>query len=182
MKAKSLRQLAVGILILVMGLGLFLYPSMTDLAYKVSQAVVSQPQDPEGQDLPDGAVATLSIPKIELETTVVSGTTQKALKKGPGHYEETPLPGDRGNSAIAGHRTMYGHPFRNLDQLEAGDEIVVRTESGGFTYRVLEKKIVRPTDLSVIDPTEDSRLTLTTCHPVGSARERLIVVAELDRV
>ncbi len=75
---------------------------------------------------------------------------------------------------------MYGHPFRHLNELNNGDQIIIYTSDGKFVYQVLERKIVRPTDLSVINQSRDTQLTLTTCHPIGSARQRLVVVALLE--
>ncbi|MCA1691756.1 MAG: class E sortase, partial [Actinobacteria bacterium] len=100
-------------------------------------------------------------------------------KKGPGHYPDTAMPGHRGNAAIAGHRTTYGAPFYDVDELEPGDPIFVTTTSGRFRYEVRELLVVEPDAGWVLDPTEDDRLTLTTCHPHFSAAQRLIVVAGL---
>jgi len=130
--------------------------------------------------VPDGeAIAVIRIPKLGVEKAVVEGVALGDLKKGPGHYRDTPLPGQPGNSAIAGHRTTYGAPFYRLDELEPGDRITVATRQGTFDYEVREQKVVRPSEVSVLDPTPDNRLTLTTCHPRFSARQRLIVVAAL---
>ncbi len=132
------------------------------------------PPAPEG-----AAVARIVIPRLDLDKTVVEGVTTSALKKGPGHYPGTPLPGQPGNAAIAGHRTTYGAPFGDLDKLQENDLIYVTTVQGSFAYRVTDTLIVSPRDIWVLDPTEDNRLTLTTCHPKWTARQRLIVVAEL---
>ena len=126
------------------------------------------------------AVAIIKIPKIGVEKAVVEGVSLSDLKKGPGHYPETPLPGQPGNAAIAGHRTTYGAPFFDLDELQPGDTVFVTTKQGSFRYEVTEKKTVRPKDVSVLDRTDDNRLTLTTCHPRFSARQRLIVIAALQ--
>lgn len=125
------------------------------------------------------AVAVIRIPKIGVDRAVVEGVSPADLRKGPGHYPSTPLPGEQGNAAIAGHRTTYGAPFNRLDELKAGDEIQVTTLVGSYTYRVVEQKIVRPDQVEVLDPTPDARLTLTTCHPKYSAAQRLIIVASL---
>ena len=125
------------------------------------------------------AVAMIRIPKIGVEKAVVEGVGVSDLKKGPGHYPQTPLPGQGGNSGIAGHRTTYGAPFFELDRLEAGDEILVRTLQGEFRYVVDQSFVVLPDQVEVLDPTEEARLTLTTCNPRYSARERLIVSAVL---
>jgi sortase A len=105
------------------------------------------------------------------------------LKKGPGHYPNTPFPGELGNSAIAGHRTTYGEPFRQLDELVVGDSIVVTDLLGRrFTYLVTGQQIVTPKDSWVVDTVDPTiaTLTLTTCHPEFSAKQRLIVFAQLD--
>jgi sortase A len=125
------------------------------------------------------AVARLRIPKVGLDKVVVEGVSTGALKKGPGHYPGTPLPGQTGNASIAGHRTTYGAPFYNFDELDENDLIYVTTQQGSFQYRVVETLVVSPGDIWVLDPTTDNRLTLTTCNPRFSARERLIVIAEL---
>lgn len=130
--------------------------------------------------LPGDAVALLEIPKIGVDEAVVEGVNVGDLRKGPGHYPGTVLPGQRGNAAIAGHRTTYGAPFFRLDELKTGDTIAVTTLEGRFVYRVDEKLIVTPATVQVLDPTENARLTLTTCNPRYSARQRLVVVASLD--
>jgi LPXTG-site transpeptidase (sortase) family protein len=177
------------VLVTVLGLGLILYPKATDVDYALSQIKIGGLKINSGAaanaseddvQVPDGTVCKLIIPEIGLETNVLEGTSQDVLKKGPGHYEETPLPGEEGNCAIAGHRTMHGHPFRHIDQLDQGDEIIVFTPDGKYVYRVIDKKVVEPTDLSVIESGEEAQLTLTACHPVGSARQRLVVIAELE--
>ncbi|MBW8824773.1 MAG: class E sortase, partial [Acidobacteria bacterium] len=125
------------------------------------------------------AVAVLRIPKIGLDKAVVEGVGVTDLRKGPGHYPGTPLPGQAGNAAIAGHRTTYGAPFYRLDELAPGDELLVTTRQGSFRYRVDRREIVRPDDVAVVAPTAGSRLTLTTCNPRFSARQRLVVSAAL---
>jgi len=127
----------------------------------------------------DGAVALMRIPKIGVDQVVREGVGVEDLKDGPGHYPDTRMPGELGNSAIAGHRTTYGAPFNRLDELDVGDPIEVTTLSGSFRYEVMEEKIVSPDEVSVLDDTTDGRLTLTTCNPKYSAAERLIIVAKL---
>lgn len=126
------------------------------------------------------AVAIMRIPKIGLEKAIVAGVAVDDLKKGPGHYPTTPLPGQPGNSAIAGHRTTYGAPFEDIDKLGAGDVIEVTTRQGTFRYVFRDQKIVDPTNVSVLNPTDENILTLTTCHPKFSAAKRMIVTATLD--
>lgn len=128
------------------------------------------------------AVARIQIPKIGLDDIVVSGVGVDDLRKGPGHYPQTPLPGQEGNAAIAGHRTTYDHPFGDIDQLASGDEIMVQTLQGTFTYRVYSQLVVDPSDVAVLapDPGRPATLTLTTCNPKYSAAQRLVVKAALD--
>jgi len=136
------------------------------------------------------AIARIVIPSIDVDTIVVAGVEIDDLRKGPGHFSTTPLPGQPGNAAIAGHRTTYGAPFGRLAELNAGDAIIVETLQGRFVYRVLPGqpgmaghtlgfRIVAPTALEVLDDVGDNRLTLTTCHPKYSSRKRLIVHAAL---
>lgn len=132
----------------------------------------------------------IEIPEIGVNTIVVEGTTPSALKAGAGHYRSTPLPGQRGNVAIAGHRTTFGRPFNKIDALDPGDSIIMTTPVGRYTYRVIKAPrgttkagdagwITHPFDWSVAAKTKGSYVTLTTCHPKGSARQRLIVRAQL---
>ena len=128
------------------------------------------------------ALGLIEIPDISVDLVFVAGVGKQELKLGPGHYPGTPLPGQFGNAAIAGHRTTYGAPFSDLDLLEAGDEIVVTYPSATYVYLVTSTSIVTPDDVSVIATKDSSKgsLTLTTCHPKGSAAQRLIISAELD--
>ena len=140
------------------------------------------PDEPSSHpEIKDGdPVARLQIPAIGVDQVVVSGVFSDDLSHGPGHYPATPLPGEVGNAGIAGHRTTYGSPFGDLDKLHPGDEIIVTTTAGRFRYVVAGSKIVEPSDASVLAPTNDVRLTLTTCHPRYSTARRLIVTAVLD--
>ncbi|MEZ5259493.1 MAG: class E sortase [Ilumatobacteraceae bacterium] len=123
-------------------------------------------------------LGVIEIPTIGVKDYIVAGVGASELEKGVGHYPYTPLPGQTGNVAIAGHRTTHGQPFFRLDELQPGDEIVITTFQGKFTYSVTGTKVVPPTDFTVLygDPSR-SELTLTTCHPRFSQKERLIVSA-----
>jgi len=154
----------------------------------------SAPVDPAAENTPQAAdaivapiaegdaIARIELPRIGVDKIVVAGVDKNDLKKGPGHYPETPMPGQLGNAAIAGHRTTFGQPFFDVDKMETGDEIVVTTVAGRFVYRVTGQEIVSPSDYQVIATTDPTRatLTLTSCHPKYTARERIIVYAELD--
>jgi sortase A len=133
------------------------------------------------QPLEGDSIARLEIPAIDVTDYVVEGTDLDSLRKGPGHYPETPLPGERGTTAIAGHRTTYGAPFRDIDDLDRGDRIVVDMPDGRFVYRVEESKIVDDQDLSVLEPVGYRRLMLSACHPLYSAAQRIIVYARQVR-
>lgn len=140
----------------------------------------------------------MRIPVLDFEQIVVEGVGTDELKRGPGHYPdcrpgfEKPLctpfeevwPGEEGRVIVSGHRTTYGAPFYDIDQLKRGDRIVTETDWGEYTYEVTIKTIVEPdSPLVVIDTRQDGsrepELVLTTCNPRFSAAERLIVYAEL---
>jgi len=129
------------------------------------------------------SLTRIVIPDIEVDVIVVEGTTASALRAGAGHYPESPLPCEVGNVAIAGHRTTYGRPFHNVDLLQVGSEITLQTPIGSCTYAVREEPFtVTPTQTEVVANTpNEAILTLTTCHPKGSARQRLIIKATLVR-
>ena len=158
-------------------------------------------------EIPVGAsLAVLHIPRLadDYRRVVLEGTSEEQLALGPGHYPGTALPGRPGNVAIAGHRVGDGSPFLDLDRLRPGDPVVLETREAWFVYRVLGnpdtgdfaddpsgipgRQIVRPEDVEVIAPTPNepsaapsgAYLTLTTCHPRFSARERLVLHATLD--
>ncbi len=135
-------------------------------------------------------IAVLEIESLGIRKVIVEGITRDVLRSGPGRYPDTAFPGQPGNSAIAGHRTTYGAPFFNLDQIEPGEEIKVTTLQGTFTYVVDAHEntstgeddgffIVEPTRTDVLNDREVDSLTLTACHPKFSAAERLIVTATL---
>jgi LPXTG-site transpeptidase (sortase) family protein len=136
----------------------------------------------EGDDvvrLPGQAYAQIQIPSIGVDFIVVEGTDYETLKKGAGHYPSTADPWDQtGRVGIAGHRTTYLHPFSDLDKVEVGDDIVLRTEFGTFTYQVTRNFIIPSAGSGrVLSETRQPSLVLTTCHPRFSSAERLIVTA-----
>jgi len=141
------------------------------------------PVAPPTPQVPDGdAIAILRIPRLDLNWQVVEGVTVADLKTGPGHFRESVMPGQLGNSAIAGHRTTHGQPFLELDQLKPGDLIELTTLVGTYTYAVTESLIVKPSDYGLVIPTIDpttATLALITCDPVYTARNRLVVRATL---
>jgi len=130
---------------------------------------------------PGRAVGRLRIPAIGLDKVVVDGTDGSSLRKGPGHYPSTPLPGAHGTVAIAGHRTTYGAPFRRIDRVRAGQTITVEMPYGRFAYEVERTRIVPPTATWVTQRVAYDRLVLSACHPLYSAAKRIVVFARLVR-
>ena len=138
-------------------------------------------QAAKAEFLPD-VVGRLTILSANINHYVVFGATLNKLEYGPGYILGTSLPGTGGNFAIAGHRTTYGAPFGNLDKTEVGDSILFQTNTNQYEYVITEVKIVSPDDTYVLGNFGDDRITLSTCHPKFSARQRLVVVGELKRV
>jgi len=164
------------------GTGLTERREQSALKHRFATTPTTNPSAPPAEaetPVPGDALGLIKIPKLGLEKYVVEGVGTEDLKKGPGHYPTTPLPGQAGNAAIAGHRTTYGAPFNRLDELSKGDPILITTHQGQFRYEVDHSKVVSPSESSVLDNTPDNRLTLTTCNPKYSASQRLIVVANL---
>jgi sortase A len=127
------------------------------------------------------AIAKIELPTIHETTYVVEGTDTGDLRKGPGHYPDTPLPGEHGTVAIAGHRTTYGAPFRHIDSLSNGDRITVAMPDGTFVYRVYKTKIVDASALWVKRRVGFDQLILSACHPLHSAAQRIVVFARFLR-
>ena len=179
----------VSVLLAVLAVGLLAYPLYTNFYQDrlQSKLAIEFKNDATrrafvaGETAIGDPITKISIPAADLKpTVVVEGTGASALRAGAGHYPNTPLPGEEGNVAIAGHRTTYGKPFANLDHLKPGDEIFLETPVGKYTYKVSKDPfVVSPTDFSVIAQTPGKTLTLTTCHPKGSARQRLVIKADL---
>ena len=145
---------------------------------ELEQALTNPPERVvERRPLPGDAIGRIDIPSIGVSEYVVEGTSTDDLRQGPGHYPSTPLPGGRGTAAIAGHRTTYGAPFRRIDELEAGQRVVVDTPARRYVYRVEKTEIVDDSDLSVLDPVGHRRLLLSACHPLYSAEQRIIAYA-----
>ena len=128
------------------------------------------------------AIGHIHIPKIGASYTVVQGTDEASLEKGPGHYPGTAFPGLGATVAIAGHRTTYLAPFRHLDALKPGDRIVLKMPYAAFTYVVQYRKIVLPTALWVTNNVGYERLVLSACNPLYSAAQRIIIFARLKSV
>jgi sortase A len=156
-------------------------PTVTDPATAPTDLPIPEPGDPIGR---------IQIPAIGVDFIMVQSVDLKYLQTGPGHFPQTPLPGQPGNSAFAGHRTTYLAPFNRIDELVPGDLITVTTLQGTFTYMVdahpgddgrLDSGhfVVKPTDLSILDQDVGNRLTLMACNPKYSAATRIVVTAKL---
>jgi sortase A len=124
-------------------------------------------------------VGEIRIPAIGIDQVIVAGTATQDLRQGPGHYTNTPLPGQAGNAGVAGHRTTYGHPFYNLNVLKVGDPIVLTTVQGVFVYDTTGSQVVPPSDGDILATRTGAWVTLTTCNPRFSASSRLVVTAKL---
>ncbi len=127
------------------------------------------------------AIGRIRIPRIDAKYAVVEGTNTADLRKGPGHYPSTTVPGLPGTVAIAGHRTTYLAPFRDVNKLKRGDPVVLDMPYARFTYAVQQVKIVSPDDVGVTRSVGYDRLVLTACHPLYSAAQRIVIFARLRR-
>jgi sortase A len=124
------------------------------------------------------AIGRIRAPAMDdLDMVFIQGTDTASLEKGPGHFPETPFPGQNGTVGIAGHRTTYLAPFRHIDSMERGDKIVLEMPYATIVYRVQKTEIVDPTDVQVVDYVGYERLVLSACHPLYSAEHRFIVFA-----
>ena len=130
---------------------------------------------------PGDALGRISLPTLERSFVFVQGVGTAALRKGPGHYSRTPLPGQPGTVALAGHRTTYLAPFRSVNRLRRGQPIVLEMPYGRFAYRVEKTRIVLPSATEVTRGVGYDRLVLTACHPLYSAARRIVVFARLER-
>lgn len=190
--AKGLTATAVVMVVSAVGVGA--YPFYTDLRANVSQDNLKDQfaSDEAEKTFRRGAVqegkplTRLVISRLGVDMIVVEGTSQKSLRAGAGHYRETPLPGEAGNVAIAGHSGLHGKPFTRLARLRRGDLITLITPIARHDYQVIgpfgnhaNPWVTEPNDWSVINSDGSPALTLTTCYPNGSAKQRLIARAAL---
>lgn len=130
-------------------------------------------------------VGVIRIPKIGSDFAIIEGVDLPLLTEGPGHFPGTPLPGQPGNAALAGHRVTYKAPFNRIDELAPGDQIQVQTVQGTFTYEVMPQAgglghyIIRPDQAEILDDRGDNRITLMACHPKYDLTQRIVVVGKL---
>ena len=128
------------------------------------------------------AIGRIIIPRIGLNAVIVQGTDTSSLQKGPGHYPNTPFPGEGGTVGIAGHRTTYLAPFRHIDSIKPGDHVTLEMPYATFTYRVQKHEIVDPSRVGIVHKVGYERLVMTACHPLYSASQRYAVFARLAHV
>lgn len=128
------------------------------------------------------AIGIMTIPKIDLKVAIGEGVDNGTLKYAVGHFQGTAMPGEKGNFCVAGHRSYtYSEYFNRLDELKEGDHIIVKTKKGEVTYKIYEKKVVEPTEVSVLNSTKDATITLVTCTPIRVATHRLIIKGKLQQ-
>ena len=124
-------------------------------------------------------LGTIEMPSLGVSKSLFEGVSLTVLDHGPGHWPGTAMPGHLGNVVIGGHRTSYDRPFRHIDQLAPGDEVILTTAEGRFVYKVTSTEVVTPDAMWIIDQTAAYTATLFACHPVGSTKERIVVHLEL---
>ena len=151
------------------------------IATTTTAATLPQPApapDPNGPD-PAMELGTIQIPKIGVDRPLWEGVSLNTLNRGPGHWPGTAMPGQVGNVVVGGHRVSHDKPFRNIDQLVPGDQIVMTFNGVPNTYIVTGSQVVTPNDTWVINQTPEHTATLFACHPPGSTRFRYVVFAKL---
>lgn len=124
----------------------------------------------------------LEIPALNGDFPIVQGDGWEELKKGIGQYINSAHPGQPGNVVLSGHNDIYGEPFRYLDRLAPGDEIIVSTENQAYTYLVREVQVVEPTEVWVMGPSDHAQVTLISCYPYRVNTRRIVVFADLSEV
>jgi sortase A len=143
---------------------------------------LSIPEDPPADPYaptPIVQIGTIDIPKIQLVHPVFQGITLTVIDHGPGHWPGTAMPCGVGNAVFPGHRVTHTHPFLNLDLLSPGDQIVFHMKGHDCVYSVTSTQIVQPTDMWVVDQTQQKTVTLIACHPKHSAAQRIVVKGKL---
>lgn len=180
----------LSLVLFIAGVGMFAYPVGTDFYSRYRQDQLQGSFTDAGTQqaylertigVGDG-LTIMRIPALDVKVLVVEGTTPAALRAGAGHYPGTPLPGEVGNIGIAGHRTTFGRPLNRMDELKPGDIVTLETPFAIYTYKAVpafdghaNPWVVKPTDFGVVSQGAGRLLTLTTCHPKGSAKQRLVM-------
>lgn len=180
-------MIATGVVLLLFvayqlwGTGIAESQSQSNLANEF-ETVISTPVTESTLPQYGGVISRIEIPKIGVDKYVVAGVDAKSLQKGPGLFPGSPLGGQLGNVAITGHRTTYGAPFSRIDEMKVGDEIVIQTVEGTFTYVVnADPFVVSPTQTEIARTLDRNKATLTliSCHPKWTSEKRIVVTADL---
>lgn len=154
--------------------------STTTTSLVESVIPTAAPPPAANADEPIIEVGSIEIPAIGVAKTMYEGVSLGVLDHGPGHWPGTAMPGQNGNMVIAGHRMSHDRPFRDVDLLAPGDEVIVSDSAGGrFVYLVTSTEVVTPDAMWILDPTPTPTATLFACHPKGSTRQRIVVHLEL---
>jgi sortase A len=127
---------------------------------------------------PEQAVR-IEIPALGVDAPVAEGVDWDSLQRGAGHLVGSSNPGERGNCVISAHNDIFGELFRDLPELALGDEVLVHTASQAHRYVVTQKRIIEPTEVSVLEPTSSPVVTLISCYPYGIDTHRIVVIGEL---
>ena len=153
----------------------------TSIATTTTSLVLPVPMPPPDPKMKEPIVelGSLEIPSLGVVKPMLEGVSLSVLDHGPGHWPGSAMPGHVGNVVIGGHRTSHDKPFRNIDQLLPGDDVVLNTLEGRFVYEVTSTEVVTPDAIWIIDQTAAFTATLFACHPVGSTKERIVVHLEL---
>lgn len=149
-------------------------PVVTDTRVTRSTTPVRVPANPRQRE-PLIEIGTIEIPKIGLTHRLFEGISLTTIDQGPSHWPGTALPGQVGNAVFAGHRVTHSRPFRNIDQLQAGDEVIFNIGGARTVYEMTGSQVVTPKALDIVNPTPTPTATLFACHPPGSARYRYVV-------
>ena len=142
--------------------------------------VPAPPPNPHAPE-PRVELGAIGIPRLSLLAPMFEGVSLTTLNQGPGHWPGTAMPGHRGNVVVAGHRTSHSRPFRHLELLVPGDEVLFVRPEGTFVYAVTQTEIVTPDAMRIIEQADGYTATLFACHPVGSTKQRIVVHLALTR-
>ena len=153
-------------------------PPPTPPSAPAREGPIDVPADPYASE-PIVEIGRLEIPKLGVAQRLMEGVTLRNIDLGPSHWPGTALPGAAGNMVVAGHRVTHSRPFRNLDRLGTGYQIVVTAKGRRATYQVASSFVVTPDRTDIANPTGSPTLTLFACHPPGSARQRYVIRADL---
>jgi sortase A len=191
-RRKGLVLIVIGISLTMLGLitlaGVYGYIWYTDNRAEKAQDELFQEWEEEpvvsetGEVVVGEGITRIIVPRLGLDAIVVElwGLDDaENLKRGPGHIPTTAYPGQPGNVVISGHRTTYGAPFKHIEEIQAGDEIILITADNEYIYEANEQRIVMPTDLTVLEQGDEAKITLTACHPWYSAAQRIVVIGSL---